>query len=212
MILWLILAPISLIISLVCYITNPIVVLFCNEDGELKGFWRNWQTWDNSCNPSDVVDNAQLPSFLLYDFHKHYNEYRGTTPELAAQGRERWFTVCIDHDWTLWERFQRYICRVYWLMRNCAYGFCFWWFGILPGINWRIVKDDGETKYLHEDTSNWWFSGAWCYKSTAPLFTLWGYTVRQECFLGYKVKAEATVDTRAMIATRATIHIDKEGE
>ena len=212
MILWLILAPLSLIVSLLCYLTNPLVVLFCDEDGELHGIGKLWQTWDNSCNPSDVYDNKQLPSFLLYDFHKHYEEWRGTTPELAAQGRERWFTRCIDPNFTIWERIQRYICRTYWLTRNCAYGWTFWVFGILPGINWHVVKDDGETRFIYEEYGLWWLNGAWCYKSTAPIFTLWGYTVHQECFLGYKIKTEATVDTRAMIATRATIHIEKAGD
>ena len=205
-------APLSLIVSLICYVTNPIVVLFCNDDGELPGILQLWQTWDNSCNPSDVTGNKQLPSFLLYDWPRHYEEWKGTTPKLAAQGRERWFTRCIDPNFTLWERIQRYICRVYWLMRNCAYGWCFWVFGVLPGVNWEYEKYDNETKFVHEALRGWWLDAAWCYKSTAPLFKLFGYLIRQECFLGYKVKEEAHVDTRAMIATRATISIEKEGE
>ena len=212
MIRWLIMAPLSLIVSLVCYVTNPIVVLFCDEDGELPGFLSLWQTWDNSCNPSDVTDNKQLPDIFLYDWNKHYIEYKDTTPELAAEGRDRWFTTCIDNNFTLWELFQRYVCRTYWLTRNCAYGWTFWVFGVLPGIRWDIKKNDGQTKYLHEDVPFWWLDRAWCYKSTAPLFTLWGWTVHQECFLGYKVKEEAQVDTRAMIATRATVSFSKEGE
>jgi len=212
MIRWLIMAPLSLIVSLICYVTNPIVVLFCNDDGELPGFFQLWQTWDNSCNPSDVTENHQLPDFLLYDWGKHYIEYKDTTPDLAMCGRERWFTRCIDNDFTLWETIQRYICRTYWLTRNCAYGWCFWIFGILPGVNWEIVKNDGLTKYIHEALIGWWIDSAWCYKSQAPMFSLWGWTVYQECFLGYKIKEEAHVDTRAMIATRATIRIEKDGD
>jgi len=210
MITWLILAPLSLVVSFFCYLTNPIVVLFCDEDGELPGFLQLWQTHDNSCNPSDVTENKQLPDWLLYDWKGHYEEYKGTTPTLAEEGRDRWFTRCINHNWTLTERLKRYICRVYWLMRNCAYGWCFWVFGIIGGTKWTFVQNDPDTSFVHQDCVCWWIDSAWRYKSTAPWFSIGDYTIYKELHLGWKVKTEAIVDTRAMIATRATIRIERK--
>lgn len=210
MILWALYLPFALLISLICYITNPIVVLFSDEDGELSGFWKLWQTHDNSLNPSDVTEQKQLPKFLCYDWPRHYEEWKGTTPELSAVGKERWFTTCIDSHWTVWERIQRYICRTYWVTRNCAYGWCFWVFGNTPGIFWDVVTNDDETIYVHEDVPYWWFNGAWKYKSTAPICKIGKWLIRREIFIGWKVSENARVDTRAMIATRISIRIKRE--
>ena len=57
----------SLIITVVCYITNPIVVLFANELGELPGFLANWQTWDDSLDPRFFVVN-KVWSIFRYDY------------------------------------------------------------------------------------------------------------------------------------------------
>ncbi len=210
MALWLIYLPFSLLAMILCYLTNPFVVLFCDEDGELHGIFKYWQTHDNSCNPSDVTEHKQLPSFLLYDWKKHYLEYKDTTPELAAVGRDRWFTQCIDSHWTLWERIQRYICRVYWLTRNCSYGWAFWVLGITPGIRWAVEKNDGETIYVHEDYVSWRLDGAWKHKSTAKICTIFGWALHWNTFLGWKVDESASVDTRAMIANRIAFSLKKE--
>ena len=206
---WIVLAPLSLIASLICYLTNPIVLLFCNEDGELPSFLSLWQTWDNSCNPSDVTEHDEVPDWLKYDWARHYEEWRGSTPELSAQGRERWFTTCIDSNFSVVEQLKRYACRIYWLTRNCAYGWAFWPFGILPGINWRYERQKEDSYFVHADTPYWWLMDAWCYKDSSHWFSIWGYEVRKEFFLGWKVKPEARVDTRAMIATRLTVRIRK---
>lgn len=52
---WFIYAPLQLLIMIICYITNPIVVLFADKDGELHGFLRKWQTFDDSCDSEDCV-------------------------------------------------------------------------------------------------------------------------------------------------------------
>ena len=210
MVLWLFLVPFSLTAMILCYATNPIAVLFCDENGERHGFGRYWQTHDNSCNPSDVTEHKQLPSWLLYDWKKHYKEYEGTTPELQKVGRKRWFTKCIDNHWTLWERFQRWVCRTYWLTRNCSYGFSFWLLGITPGIRWAAERKDKDVSYVHEDYNGWQLDGAWKYKSTKPICTILGWTIRWNTFLGWKVDENAEVDTRAMIANRIAFSIGKE--
>ena len=212
MVLWLFLVPFSLTAMILCYATNPIAVLFCDENGELHGFWRHWQTHDNSCNPSDVTEHQQLPSWLLYDWKKHYEETYGTTPELEKVGRKRWFTKCINPNFTLWERLQRYICRCYWLTRNCSYGFSFWLLGITPGIRWAVEQNDADTQFVHEDYDWWWLDGAWKYKSTAPICTIFGWTIRWNTFLGWKVDENAEVDTRAMIANRVAFSLERKGE
>ena len=50
---WFLYAPLQLLIMIICYITNPIVVLFADKDGELHGFLRKWQTFDDSCDSED---------------------------------------------------------------------------------------------------------------------------------------------------------------
>lgn len=210
MILWLIYLPFSLLLTAVCYLTNWLVTPFCDENGELHGLLKYWQTWDNSCNPSDVTEHKQLPSFLLYDWPKHYKERKEATPELAAVGRERWLTTCIDNHWTLWERIKRYICRTYWLTRNCCYGWAFWVLGITPGIRWAVEQNDADTQFVHEDYAWWWLDGAWKYKSTAKICKIFGWTLRWNTLLGWKVDENAKVDTRAMIANRIAFSLDRE--
>lgn len=211
MVLWLLYLPFSLLFMAVCYLTNPVVVKFCDKDGELHGIWRYWQTHDNSCNPSDVTEHKQLPSIFLYDWAKHYEETYDTTPELQKVGRKRWLTKCIDANFTLWERVQRYICRAYWLTRNCAYGFAFWLLGITPGVRWVVEQNDKDTIFVHEDYAWWWLDGAWKYKSTATICTFLGWTLRWNTFLGWKVDENAEVDTRAMIANRIAVSIGRAG-
>lgn len=146
---------------------------------------------------------------LLYDWKKHYKEYEDTTPELEKVGRKRWFTKCINPNFTLRERLQRYICRCYWLTRNCSYGFSFWLLGITPGIRWAVEQNDADTQFVHEDYDWWWLDGAWKYKSTAPICKIFGWTLRWNTFLGWKVDENAKVDTRAMIANRIAFSIER---
>ena len=61
MIRWLIMAPLSLIVSLICYITNPIVVLFCN-DAELFHF--SYQRYIENCL-RDAFDFSGTPIKLV---------------------------------------------------------------------------------------------------------------------------------------------------
>ncbi len=212
MILWLLYVPFSLLLTILCMATNPIVALFANDDGELPYFLHLWQTHDNSLNPSDVTEKGQVPKFLRYNWGAHYVEYTGTTPELSAQGKDRWYMQCINSNFTTWELLQRYCCRVYWMYRNCAYGWHFWPLGKLPGINW-IVEEQTEHKiYVHEDTPYWFFGGAWKYKDESHWFSIWGYEVKKNFFLGWKVSESAKVDTRAMYAFRLWVKIKREAE
>lgn len=67
-----ILAFCQLICMAICYLTNPLVVLFADKDGELPAFLKLWQTWDSA------LDNRQYvlydcPKWLSYDFDEYYD-------------------------------------------------------------------------------------------------------------------------------------------
>lgn len=50
---WFLYAPLQLLIMIICYITNPIVVLFADENGELHGFLRKLR--NKICTRLDAV-------------------------------------------------------------------------------------------------------------------------------------------------------------
>lgn len=204
MIRWLLYLIPSLLSTVLCYLTNWFVVLFADINGELPGFLHLWQTWDDSLNPEFSVECA--PKFLRYDWQKHYREYKDTTQYLRSVNRDRWFATCINDKWTLWERFQRYACRVLWLMRNNAYGFAFYLLGatVTPLLSIKQSENTISVKEVNGD--------AWMYKNTAPIFSLFGYTVHWNNLLGWKIDESAKYDTRAMIANRIAFYFEKEGE
>ena len=206
MILWFIYFLLSLVLSVICYITNPIVLLFCDEDGELPSFLHYWQTWDNSCNPSDIKYIA--PSWLRFDWDKHYKEYLDADEYLHSVNRERWYCVCTDYHFTFVERIKRYICRVIWLTRNNAYGFCFYLLGLTVSPVLDIHKSENTLWVREMFSQGLW--GAWMYKNTAPIFTLWGWTVHWNNLIGWKIDTSAQFDTRAMIANRIAFYFEKE--
>lgn len=208
MILWLIYFILSLVLSVICYITNPIVVLFADENGELHGLWHYWQTWDNSLDCSDIKHIA--PEWLQYDWDKHYREYLDTDSYLKSVNRERWYCVCVDYHFTFIERIKRYICRCIWLTRNNAYGFCFYLLGLTVSPNLEIKKSE-NTIFVREIFGGN-IGGAWMYKNTAPIFKAFGYVVHWNNLIGWKIDADAKMDTRAMIANRVAFYFEKEGE
>ena len=202
MIRWLIYLPISLIMTVVCYLTNFIVLLFCDKDGELHGFWHLWQTWDNSCNPIDIKDI--VPKWLLIDWDKHYKEREGTTDYLNKVNRKRWFTDCIDNNWTFIERIKRYICRLIWLTRNNCYGWAFYVLGYTASTNIEVHTE----KDLIEMKDNNGYG--WMKKNTRKIFSLFGYELHWNNLLGWKLSADEKFDTRSMIANRVAFYITKE--
>jgi len=206
MIIWLIYFILSLVFMILCYPTNPLVVPFADINGELPSFLKYWQTWDNSCYCSDSVEHA--PKFLQYDWARHYREYKGTDPYLASVNRDRWFVSCIDPNFTMWERIQRYCCAVLWLTRNCSYGFSFYLLGLTISPTLEI-KQSENTIFVREVFSKalW---GAFMYKNTAKIFSLWGYEVHWNNLIGWKIDTTAQFDTRSMIANRIAFYFEKE--
>ena len=208
MILWLLYFVLSLFFMVLCYITNPIVVLFADEDGELPSVLHYWQTWDNSVFCREGCEFA--PKFMQYDWAKHYNEYKDTDPYLHSVNRDRWYCVCIDHNFTFIERVKRYLCGVYWLTRNCSYGFAFYLLGlnVAPTLE---IKQSENTLFVREVYGGGLY-GAFMYKNTAKIFSLCGYEVHWNNLLGWKIDTSAQYDTRAMIANRIAFYFVKEAE
>jgi len=208
MIVWGLYFILSMFFMVLCYITNPIAMLFADINGELPYFWKYWQTWDNSTACRESVENA--PKFLQYEWARHYREYKGTDPYLASVNRDRWFVSCIDPNFTLWERVQRYCCGVLWLTRNCSYGFSFYMLGLTVSPTLEI-KESENTKFVREVYGQGLW-GAWEYKNTAPIFKAFGYIVHWNNLLGWKIDESAQYDTRAMIANRIAFYFEKEKE
>lgn len=208
MVLWFLYLPFSLLAMVLCYLTNWIVVLFADEDGELPSFLHLWQTWDNSTFCSDSVEHA--PKFLQYDWAKHYKEHKDADAYLKSVNRERWYCTCIDHNFSFWERVQRYCCGVLWLTRNCSYGFAFYLLGADVSPMLKIDKS-ANTIFVREIFGGN-IGGAWMYKNTAPIFSLFGWTVHWNNLMGWKIDERAKFDTRAMIANRIAFSFEKEGK
>jgi hypothetical protein len=133
---WFIYTPLQLLIMIICYITNPIVVLFADKDGELHGFLRKWQPFDDSCDSEDCV-TKYVPKWIRYDFYKYYRAEKQYDPNY---GRVMKKSINIAQ-LSLIDKLKRYCCRLFWLSRNCAYGFALDWFGATINPDDVIVID-----------------------------------------------------------------------
>ena len=194
----------NFLVSIICYITNPIVLLFCDERGELPGFLSYWQTWDDSCNPEFAVNHA--PECIRYDWKKHYEEYQEATPELERVGRKRWFCKIIDPNFTLKERFLRYLCRVFWLTRNCGYGFAFWLFGREVDPSQLLIVKNIDDQNGHEISA--YVEGnpltrTVIYKNSRKINDKFEWNI----FIGWKLSIDSDKVHQAMIANRFTVAI-----
>lgn len=205
---WLLYFVIQFPIMLICYITNPIVCLFADEDGELPYIFRMWQTWDDSVNPRcHVMEMA--PKFLRYDWDKHYIEFEVSTPELDRVGKKRWKAICINSDFTIGERIRRYLCRVLWLTRNCGYGFAFWCFGVevdSTHVHEKSYQEpDGRTLTIGWDDSKSIWNRPWWIKSDRKI----SKHVEWNVYLGWKWWPDGNRIKRCMIANRIAVKIKK---
>lgn len=198
----------NLVIMVLCYLTNPIVCLFANEVGDLPGFLKYWQTWDDSCDV-DFFVKERVPSFLRYDFDSKYISSRETTPELSEVGRDRGCVILREGvTFSVKERIQRYFCRVLWLTRNCGYGFAFYVFGrkvkqenVVITNNLDNGKDEFITLY---DSSEDWLSRPWMLKMDVHI--VGGFRIN--AFLGWKIDYTTPGMHMAMIANRIVPRFD----
>ena len=102
----------------------------------------------------------------------------------------------IDENFTLKEKFQRYICRCAWLYRNCGYGFAYYIFG--KTINPSDVKIyiDQKDYFFAIDTKN----NIFCLKDDRK----WCKYFKKSIYLGYKFRSAsgAKHPLRSMLANR----------
>ena len=190
---WFLYGPLQLIIMIICYITNPIVVLFADKDGELHGFLRKWQTFDDSCDSEDCV-TKYVPKWIRYDFYKYYRAEKQYDPNY---GRVMKKSINIAQ-LSLIDKLKRYCCRLFWLSRNCAYGFAIDWFGATINPDNVVVIDDyraGEFErniLVTRDLNCWKI-----YNSMRILNTKY----RWKIYLGWKIHNVKSIH-RAMLAFR----------
>ncbi|MBQ9364862.1 MAG: hypothetical protein IJT82_03710 [Schwartzia sp.] len=208
---YLIYMPLMLIFTVICYLTNPIVVFFADEVGELHGVLKYWQTWDDSLDVEFFV-KEKMPRFLRYNFDEHYKASRMTTPELSIIGRDRGCVISKCVRWTILERIQRYFCRVGWLTRNCAYGFAFWVFG-------RKCRGRDIIMLINKNEGNHFIRVG--YDRSRNIFTMpfivhieWPIIkgkLSWKCFFGWKIDRESGDNERmAMIANRIAFRLEKD--
>ena len=192
---WFCYAIASFILHAFCFITNPIIILFCDEEGELHGLLRLWQTWDDSCD-SEFCLKEVVPKWLDYNFDEHYYQ----TVEPKPVNRRRFVTHLKDNSkFTFKQKVQRYFCRLIWLSRNCAYG---WRYEKLSktvdGNSIQIITKTDDTIYCKADN-------AWMFKCTKPI----NKYLRWEIFIGWKLELTNTNKFTAMLANRIMLRITK---
>jgi hypothetical protein len=178
---WLLYAPLQCLCALLCYLTNWAVVLFADEQGELPGLLRLWQTWDDTLD--NETDIGRMPKWLQYDWKEHYIQ-----GQVMERGQTR-YTEELIKPFTWREKLKRYCCRCHWLYRNNAYGFAYYVFGreIYPAYS---IKADTDRYMIFDSVGNW------AYKDQTPMrFGHW------KIYLGWKIQ-RTLGRHRAMIATR----------
>lgn len=179
---WFIYAALQMVCMVICYLTNWLVVIFANEEGELPGFLRLWQTWDDTLD--NKTDVGRMPSFLQYDWDSHYAQSKVT-----EKGQTRYVEQLVE-PFGLADRIRRYFCRCHWLYRNCAYGFAFYLFGrdVTPPVQQKTGKD-------------WYFchqGSTWAFKCESEIKNGWKWKI----YLGWKIQRSLDNEHRAMIANR----------
>lgn len=192
---WILLSILDVLFNIVAYITNPFVLLFADEVGNLPRVFKWWENWDDGLDIEWMITEHHVPKFAEYDFNKHY-KYHSPGEVKKLTGVERGYVDLLDPDFTLKERMQRYICRLVWLYRNCAYGFSYYVTGIdvckADIIEVKTDKKDGYTYY----TTDY----AFCYKDERPSF----FGMKWDNYIGWKFRWVEKDVERCMLAFRIT--------
>ena len=195
---WLLMVPVNIFFILLAFLTNWIVCFFADENGELPGFLKMWQTYDNNLD-SEFFVKEKVPKFLRYDFDKHYRTRRRWD---SVNNIDYDYTEIIDPVFTKWEKVQRYFCRVGWIMRNPAYGFAFFLLGTVYRGNDNVIisnyRDENRSLFFSYNKSN---QSAW--DGPFCIHFEWRYskTRRFKMYLGWKTKSTVgIVPIRAQMA------------
>lgn len=191
---WIILAILDFIFTIVCYLTNPIVALFADERGCLPRVLRWWQTYDNPLDVEWMLSEGHVPKWAMYDFHRHYSYI----PEWDAEkitGVRRGYVIVKDGKFTQKEMLQRYICRLCWMYRNTGHGFSYKISGVTVSAAdiavYKSIKTLDTEIYIAN--ARW---GKWCIYYEAP----WCKKFRWRIYLGWKYKWMSSGEKRCMLA------------
>ena len=171
---------------IVAYLTNPIVVLFADDKGELPKIFKWWATYDNCLDVGWMLTEHCVPRWAEYDYDRHYvyhYEEKYDDGNFIAG-----YVDVLDDNFTLKERVQRYVCRVCWLYRNSNYGFSYYVNGAdVDKENIRVVKNTKEPNneiFVAYETGKNIFTASWSafiYKQYCKWFCL-------RVYLGWKLK------------------------
>lgn len=119
---WLLLFIPSLLIEIFCYLTVPFVCLFIRNETRTDRVKR--------------LENKQVTmmrEYLIKPF-EYWSTHDNATDEywwgmFNVDSSFKWMRELTQSDYTnSW--FIRYVCRVFWLYRNVAYGFLYAWFSV----------------------------------------------------------------------------------
>lgn len=192
---WLVYAVIDVLFNIVCYLTNPIVVLTSSEYGNLPRLLIWWDNYDD-CLDVEYFVKDHAPHWARYDYDRHY-KFHSNVESLQTRGIYKSYVDILDPYFTFKERLQRYICRVLWLYRNNAYGFSYYVTGV-------VVKAEDVIKIKTSEVNGYtWYktSYAFCYKDERPSF----FGMRWDNYVGWKLNwLKAGEEERCMLAVRIT--------
>lgn len=131
---------------------------------------------------------------MRYDFYKYYWAEKRYDPNYGRIMKRSINIASLP----LIDKLKRYCCRVFWLSRNCAYGFAIDWFGATINPDNVVVIDDyraGESErniFVTRDLKYWKI-----YNSMRILNT----NYRWKIYLGWKIHNVQSIH-RAMLAFR----------
>ena len=198
---WLLLAILDVLFNIIAYITNPLVVLAASEYGNLPWLLTWWDNYDDCMDVEWFLKEGHVPSWAVYDYDKHY-KFHDSNEGLRTRGIAKSYVDILDWNFTLKERLQRYVCRVLWLYRNCAYGFSYYVTGVdVCKADIVKIKTEEQDGYIYYVTDY-----AWVYKDERPSF----FGLRWDNFLGWKMQAVTEDVERCMLAFRITPFDKKE--
>ena len=192
---WLLLAILDIAFNVVCYLTNPLVLLFASEYGNLPWLLTWWDNYDDCLDVEWYIKEGHVPSWCVYDYDKHY-KFHSNTESQETRGIYKSYVDILDPNFTLKERLQRYACRFLWLYRNNGYGFSYYVTGI-------VVKAEDIVKVKTEEQDGYiWYTApyAFVYKDERPSF----FGMYWDNYVGWKFNWLESGEERCMLAFRIT--------
>ena len=187
---WFVQAPLELLVTVIAYILNPVIMLFCDEYGWLP-HWLYWfQTYDNCLYVDWMIYEHCVPSWAEYDFNKHYKYH---LEQKFDDGRViAGYVDMLDKNFTLKEKLQRYVCGLCWLYRNCNYGFSYYVNGRSIDSTKLVIKEDHC--YINDEIFIGWESSKSLWRTTWCLFYCKKYCkwFRLRIYLGWKLKSKSS--------------------